>query len=85
MPMKKNSESENELRSEYDLKSLSVRRLGFERKGFGGTVVRLDPDVAEFFSSAEAVNEALRFLVRATQEKQSSAPTLPSEGSVGGA
>lgn len=55
---------EDELRSEYDLKSLRVRRLGSRRKSFGGTIVRLEPDVAEMFRSADAVNEALRFLVR---------------------
>lgn len=54
---------EDELRSEDDLKSLRVRRLGSERKSFGGTM-RLEPDVAEMFPSADAVNEALRFLVR---------------------
>lgn len=33
---------EDNLRSEYDLKRLRVRKLGAERKSFGGTVVRLD-------------------------------------------
>jgi hypothetical protein len=33
---------EDELRSEYDLKSLRVRKLGSGRKSFGGTTVRLD-------------------------------------------
>jgi hypothetical protein len=60
----------DELRSEYDLKSLRVRRLGTGRKSFGGTVVRLEPDVAKMFPNAEAVNEALRFLMRVTQENQ---------------
>lgn len=55
---------EDELRSEYDLKSLRVRKLGSRRKSFGGTTVRLEPDVAEMFPSADAVTEALRFLVR---------------------
>jgi hypothetical protein len=71
---KDNSELEDELRSEYDLKSLRIRRLGSGRKSFGTTIVRLEPDVAEMFPSAEAVNEALRFLVRVTQENQTPAP-----------
>ena len=71
---KDNSELEDELRSEYDLKNLRVRRLGSGRKSFGGVIVRLEPDVAEMFPSANAVNEALRFLVRVTQENQTSAP-----------
>jgi hypothetical protein len=57
----------DELRPEYDLKSLEVRRLGPGRKSFGSGVIRLEPDVAELFPSAEAVNEALRFLIRITK------------------
>ena len=60
----------DELRPEYDLRSLRVRKLGPGRKSFGG-VVRLEPDVAEVFPDAEAVNEALRFLIRITKENQS--------------
>ncbi len=37
---------EDDLRTEYDLKSLRVRSLGSGRKSFGGTTVRLEPDVA---------------------------------------
>jgi hypothetical protein len=43
------SEMNDELRPEYDLRSLRVRKLGPERKSFGGTI-RLEPDVAEVFS-----------------------------------
>ncbi len=63
-------EMENDLRAEYDLKSLRVRKMGSERKSFGNSTVRLEPDVAEIFPSAEAVNEALRFLIRVTQNNQ---------------
>ncbi len=65
---------EDDLRSEYDLKSLRVRKLGSGRKSFGGTTVRLEPDVAEMFPNADAVNEALRFLSRVMQENQALAP-----------
>ena len=61
---------DDELRPEYDLKSLRVRRLGPERKTFGGSVVRLEPDVVEVFPDAESVNEALRFLIRITKENK---------------
>lgn len=64
------SEMEDDLRAEYDLKSLQVRRLGSGRKSFGTTTVRLEPDVAEMFPSADAVNEALRFLIRVMQQNQ---------------
>jgi hypothetical protein len=64
------TEMDDELRPEYDLKSLRVRRLGPERKSFGGSVVRLEPDVAEVFPDAESVNEALRFLIRIAKENK---------------
>ncbi|MDQ3688411.1 MAG: hypothetical protein M3430_22850 [Acidobacteriota bacterium] len=67
---------EDELRPEYDLKSLRVRKLGSGRKSFGGSVVRLEPDVAEVFPDAEAVNEALRFLIRVTKENRPELNTL---------
>ncbi|MEB3150300.1 MAG: hypothetical protein VKL60_14970 [Sphaerospermopsis sp.] len=61
---------EDELRDEYDLKSLKVRKMGAKRKSFGNTVIKLDADVAEIFPTAESVNEALRFLIRITRENQ---------------
>ncbi len=60
----------DELRPEYDLKSLEVRRLGSHRKSFGDGVVRIEPDVAAIFPSAESVNEALRFLIRITKSNE---------------
>ena len=65
------TEMEDELRPEYDLSALRVRKLGPGRKRFGD-VVRLEPDVAEVFPDADSVNEALRFLIRVTKENQSS-------------
>ena len=64
------SEIEDELRPEYDLRSLRVRKLGPGRKSFGD-VIRLEPDVADAFPDADAVNQALRFLIRVTKENQS--------------
>lgn len=61
---------EDELRDEYDLKSLKVRKMGAKRKSFGNTVIKLDADVAEIFPTAESVNEALRFLIRITRDNQ---------------
>jgi hypothetical protein len=63
------AEMSDELRPEYDLKSLRVRKLGPGRKSFGG-VVRLESDVAEVFPDAESVNEALRFLIRIAKENK---------------
>jgi hypothetical protein len=66
---------EDDLRTEYDLKSLRVRRLGSKRKSFGGTTVRLEPDVAEMFPSTDAVNEALRLLIRVMRDNQTLSST----------
>ena len=71
--MKNETERDDELRPEYDLPSLRVRRLGPGRKSFGKSVVRLEPDVAEIFPDADSVNEALRFLIRITKENKASA------------
>ena len=48
----------DELRSEYDLSQLQVRRMGPGRKQFGGDMVRLAPDVATAFRDAEAVKQS---------------------------
>ena len=58
----------DELRPEYDLKSLRVRKVGPGRRGLDGLTVRLEADVAAVFPDAKAVNEALRFLIRVTRE-----------------
>lgn len=50
-----------EMREEYDF-SGGVRGKYAERYARGTNLVRLDPDVAEVFPNAEAVNEALRAL-----------------------
>ena len=65
----KKDELGDELRPEYDLSSLRVRKLGPRRKSFGD-LIKLDPDVAGAFPNADAVNEALRFLIRVTKENQ---------------
>jgi len=68
---KDNIELEDDLRAEYDLKSLKVRKVGAERNSFGGPTVRLETDVAEVFPDSESVNEALRFLIRIIQKNKS--------------
>jgi hypothetical protein len=73
------NEMEDELRPEYDLRSLCVRKIGRERSGFGGHFIQLAPDVAEIFPDAESVNEALRFLIRITREGKHP-PSMDSRG-----
>lgn len=62
-------EMDDELRPEYDLSRLRVRKVGPGRKGFGD-FVRLEMDVANVFPNSDAVNEALRFLIRITRENK---------------
>jgi hypothetical protein len=67
-PMK--NEEEDDLRPEYDLKELlkgSVRGKYAERYKEGTNLVLLDPDVAKAFPDQEAVNEALRLVLRLTE------------------
>ncbi len=66
------NEMEDELREEYDLRSLRVYKVGPERKEFGGQLIQLAPDVAEMFPNSDSVNEALRFLIRATRAAEPS-------------
>jgi hypothetical protein len=75
--MKKAKKANNdELRPEYDLKRLQVRKLGPARKRFGD-LVRLEPDVAKAFPDAGSVNKALRSLIRVPRNK---APNLRKTG-----
>lgn len=56
-----------DMREEYDF-SNAVRGKYAERFAKGSNVIVLDPDVAEVFPDAEAVNEALRVLARSTRK-----------------
>ena len=72
--MKKNdAQLEGDLRPEYGLKQLRVRRLGPGREHFG-EVVRLAPDVAQVVPDADSVNEALRYLIRIAKECEHAIP-----------
>lgn len=71
------NEMPDDLRPEYDLKSLRVRKVGPKRADFGGRFVQLAPDVAEVFPDDDSVNEALRFLIRVTRENK---PALSAAG-----
>jgi len=78
--MKKLEKEINEdLRPEYDLRRLRVRKFGPSRRSFGGMLVLLEPEVAEKFPDASAVNEALRFLIRIAREKEK-APSRRQQG-----
>lgn len=57
---------DDELRTEYDETSLKngVRGKYAEQYAAGTNIVRLAPDVAAAFPNEEAVNEALRFVLK---------------------
>jgi hypothetical protein len=62
--MKKADKKRDELRAEYDLSKLKgkVRGKHVKSASAGTNLVLLEPDVAEAFPDASAVNEALRML-----------------------
>jgi hypothetical protein len=71
--MKRHSEDEemsDELRPEYDLKTLlkgGERGKYVERYQAGTNLVLLEPDIAKAFPDERAVNEALRLVIELTK------------------
>lgn len=68
--MKKNEAAgDDELRAKYDFAEMrgGVRGKHAEALRRGSNVVLLDPDVAAAFPSGDAVNEALRAVIRASR------------------
>ena len=68
---KASSRSDDEMRVEYDLAELKnpVRGKYYARAMAGTNMVLLDPDIAEAFPDAKAVNDALRVLVNVARSK----------------
>ena len=68
--MNKETEPEDDLRPEYDLKELlkgGARGKYVTRYREGANVVVLAPDVAQAFPTEAAVNEALRLVMQMAQ------------------
>jgi hypothetical protein len=61
------------MRPEYDF-SKAVRGVTAARYAEGTNVVLLEPDVAEIFPDARAVNEALRTMARLTRQPSRQQP-----------
>jgi hypothetical protein len=57
----------DEMKPEYDLKQLRVRKVG---PGRSREAIILDQDVSEVFNDSGSVNEALRFLIKVTKQHQ---------------
>ena len=71
--MKKQTELNNELRSEYDMKSLlrgGVRGKYAARYRAGTNLVLLEPEVAKAFPNEKAVNEALKLVMKLKQVQE---------------
>ena len=69
--MEKNmDEMQDDLRPEYDLNNLRIRKVGPGHRQFDSQEIQLAPDVAAVFPDSDSVNEALRFLIRVTRESQ---------------
>ena len=73
--MKRNSikkQDDDELREEYDLSEMTIMPKGrFDpKRRIESNIVVLEPDVAKAFPTDEAVNEALRLLLKASKLSQ---------------
>ena len=67
--------SSDDLRPEYDLASLGPGVRGkYAQRLKGTTLVALQPEVADAFPTSEAVNEALRAVLKATTVVRRSTP-----------
>lgn len=65
--MKKKSEVNDELRPEYDMKTLlkgGIRGKYAQRYQAGTNLVLLEPEVAKAFPNEKAVNEALKLVMK---------------------
>ena len=78
--MKKNSTTKQnnyELKKEYDLSKMTILPKGrFDpKRRIGTNVVVLDPEIAKAFPNDEAVNEALRVILKAAKIPQQASAT----------
>ena len=73
--MKKQTELKDELRPEYNMKSLlkgGVRGEYASRYRAGTNLVLLEPEVAKAFPNEKAVNEALKLVIKLKQIQENS-------------
>lgn len=70
---KKSDEMNNELRPEYDMKSLlkdGVRGKYAKKYREGTNLILLEPDVAKAFPNEKAVNDALRLVIKLNEVQE---------------
>jgi len=71
--MKKRTEQKDELRPDYDMKSLlkgGVRGKYAARYRAGTNLVLLEPEVAKAFPNDKAVNDALKLVMKLKQVQE---------------
>lgn len=74
--MKKQSKNKDELRPEYDMKTLlkgGTRGKYAARYRAGTNLVLLEPEVARAFPNDKAVNEALKLVMKLKQVQENAA------------
>ncbi len=69
--MKKDDKQPDGLRPEYDFSKMKggIRGKYVERYRDGTNLVKIDPDVADVFTDDNAVNEALRELIKVARHQ----------------
>jgi len=75
--MKKTSSKSDDLRPEYDFDFKRMRPNPYAKRLKGKSVISivLDEDVAGVFDSSEAVNDALRSIIRSRHGSRASHPS----------
>jgi hypothetical protein len=74
--MKKQSKNKDELRPEYDMKTLlksGTRGKYTDRYRTGTNLVLLEPEVAKAFPNDKAVNDALKLVMKLKQVQENAA------------
>jgi uncharacterized protein (DUF4415 family) len=71
--LENDGELNDDIEPEYDLEKMGIdrERTRKYRELALRNLVRLDPDVAEFFKTPEEVNEALRQVMRERRDRRS--------------
>jgi uncharacterized protein (DUF4415 family) len=71
--LENDGELNDDIEPEYDLEKMEIdrERTRKYRELALRNLVRLDPDVAEFFKTPEEVNEALRQVMRERRDRRS--------------
>ena len=69
--MKRDDTPADDLRQEYDFSKMKggVRGKYVERYRAGTNLIKIDPDVAQVFADDNAVNEALRELIKVARHQ----------------